>query len=186
MILVIEGCNGVGKSYQAQKLASLNGLPVIRPFRPSADFHFTGSTTLEQELHALDVPVNTYVDDLYVADILAAFGRSANAVLDRSMPSAIAYNYQARQNRAKLLALWQQMLARAKVVRYVWLVCPYSLAAQRIAARGDHPLSQETYEGLEQSFHESYGVLKLPKTIIDTGVNSAQETTEQLCRLLTS
>lgn len=189
MLLVLEGCNGVGKSHQTAVLSEHFQAPIIRPFRPTPDFHFTGSTQLEQELKELKIPVNTYVDDLYAADLLGKLLRSASVpvVLDRSLPSGLVYGDDwTWENRVRLLSLWQKLLARIAVVKYVWLVCPYSIAAQRLAPRQGFLPTRDLYDRLESRFRDCYVDLKFNKTIIDTGVYSASEVTEQLCRLWTS
>jgi len=191
MLLILEGCNGVGKSHHAAAWAKWTNGPVIRPFRPTADVHFNGTTALEQELVSLGVPVNSYVDDLYAADMLGSFNSffpgGVTAVLDRSMPSAIAYGTpRTRRNKDNLLALWHRLLARVKVVRYAWLVAPYDVALKRVTERGGEFPSRQMYDDLQESFHDSYNQIKFKKIMNDTAVFTAEDTAVELYRLCTS
>lgn len=87
MIIVLDGPNGTGKSALARALSARRGWPVYRAFRRSSGEHFDGE--LRERLRGLGIPVNTYVDDMYVADAL--FTTKCSAILDRSLPSGIAY-----------------------------------------------------------------------------------------------
>ena len=152
MIVILEGCNGVGKSAYASELASVLGAPVLRPFRPDSGYHWNGETDLELELSRLGVPVNTHVDDLYVADILGQLAYS-DVILDRSVPSAIAYG-SARDCADRLYDFWNRQLRRLLGVTYVWLHCPWKVAKERTNGRW-FPTPQR-YSGLEESFRQLF------------------------------
>jgi hypothetical protein len=90
MILVLEGLNGVGKSHRAKLLSQMLGTPIIRPFRRSMDQHMGREDGgMQARLRSLGIPANTYVEDVFVADLLVQTG--ASAILDRSVVSGIAY-----------------------------------------------------------------------------------------------
>lgn len=167
MIVILEGCNGVGKSAYAAALASYLDAPVLRPFRPSPDHHWNGRTPLEGLLRHLGVPINTHVDDLYIADILGQLGPLAprDVVLDRSVPSAIAYG-SAGSDPGGLYDYWQSQLRGLSHVVYVWLVCPWELARERADGRWFPGL--ESYQRLENSFDGLFEEFAGDKLIIDT------------------
>lgn len=168
MILIIEGCRGTGKTTVCADLAVVFGAPIIRPFRPTIWDHHTGSTDVEKKLKAMGVPVNTFVDDLYVADVLSAISQlhpAVNYVLDRSMGSAIAHQ-SCPSDDTSVLDLWQQLLSRAPAVRYVWLRAPYDVAAKRVAGR-PMPTRIEA-ESLESGFQRVYDAFQRPKLALDT------------------
>jgi len=171
VIVILEGCNGVGKSAYAEALADYLGAPVLRPFRPSPDYHWNGERPLEVALKRLGVPVNTHVDDLYIADILGQLGRLAprDVILDRSVPSAIAYG-SARDVAGPLFDYWQGQLRRLRRVVYAWLVCPWRLAKER--ADGRRFPDRTAYGCLENEFDRMFSEFAGRKLIIDT------ETTE--------
>lgn len=178
MILVLEGTNGTGKSTYAKRLSEELGATIIRPFRPHSDFHFDGTTRLERDLKHYGVPVNTHVDDLYVADILGRLEGSNNvrSILDRSMPSALAYGsarvqlLAAQRDELGLMNLWQSSLRGASVL-YVWLHADEEDCKKRMGAR-NIPLP---YSILRARFDQLYGMITFPKMDINTSVRSVEE-----------
>lgn len=163
MIIVLEGVRGTGKTEAAKRLSERYNAPIVRPFRPTLAHHHSGDSTVEQELKALGVPVNTYVEDMYVADILSTIIQhtpSAHFVLDRSMGSAIAHR-SCPEDDGAVLRVWQRLLSRAQAARYVWLRVPYAVACQRVAGR---PMpSQGEYAALDNRFSRVYEGLTVPK-----------------------
>ena len=95
MILVIEGGVGSGKSRLTKELAKLFPAPVYRAFRGPEDGHNPGKG--EPSLALLPLHVNSWHEDLYAADAFSI--TKPDAVLDRSMPSALAYEEWSHDNR---------------------------------------------------------------------------------------
>jgi predicted ATPase len=87
MILVLEGAMGAGKSTLARLLAEQIHWPIYRAFREEGDGHKPGAT--QEWIKLVKLPVNTWLEDMYVADICATL--KPDLILDRSMPSAVAY-----------------------------------------------------------------------------------------------
>lgn len=87
MLLVIEGGVGTGKTTLGKRLYAALGWPLYRSFRPGWDGHEPGAE-LPEALRR-NVPVNTWVDDLYLVDFVMSVG--TDVIVDRSMPSALAY-----------------------------------------------------------------------------------------------
>ena len=91
MIVVIEGAIGAGKTSLGRALNSMMNAPLYRPFRLQRDDHTPGIGDPRVALVESAMPVNTYLEDMYVADLLAAL-RDPVVILDRSLPSGLAYN----------------------------------------------------------------------------------------------
>lgn len=168
MIVVVEGCRGTGKTSLANVISARTGAVVLRAFRPTMDHHHNGTTDIEVELKALGVPANTYVEDVYIADILGTIVRArpdVDVILDRSVGSAVAHGTCPPDVR-RLVRLWQESLRRAGDVRYVWLRAPHAIAASRVAGRAMP--SPEEYARLEAGFAMVYDMFNGPKTRIVT------------------
>src|SRR6266699_6927900 len=88
MRVIIEGGCGRGKTTLAKELSRITAVPLYRPFRGTSE-HIT-PVMMERYRQDLGLNINGWEEDLYVADMLATV--SASVILDRSMPSAIAYN----------------------------------------------------------------------------------------------
>ena len=172
MIVILEGANGSGKSTLAKNLSETTGAPILRAFKPNdVDFHFTGKTDLERRLKRFNVPYNTYVDDLYVAELLGRlYSRDDNgridAILDRSMVSALAHNPALNQDEIlSLLELWHGLFGRAVVV-YVHMQCEVNVAELRL---GERFPGREPYKMLARRFSSLYDFIQFGrKTQIDT------------------
>lgn len=88
-VIIFEGSVGAGKSTLARLVAEQTGRKVYRPFRSDGDGHSPGaSLPWAQYIH---LPINTWMEDMFQADLHEAWSRASNLLLDRSMPSAIAY-----------------------------------------------------------------------------------------------
>lgn len=137
MIIVLDGLEGTGKSTAARILSRQLGLPVYRAFRPNPDDHFNGDTLQERMLRRLRVPVNTYVEDMFVVDLLATTG--ASAILDRSMPSAVAYGTLHKDwteaEAAEGFSYWMDRLERCEDVSYLYMTCNRHVSQIRSAGR---------------------------------------------------
>jgi len=133
---------------------------------------------MEGELKKLGVPVNTYVDDLYVADFLRATRRGA--ILDRSMPSALAYPMMRGEEitpktAKKLVVVWEQILRAAKIpVVYVWMQASHEVVKERCVGRW-HP-NKAQYAKLESTFKRVFVTLSLCKRRVVTTELSENET----------
>jgi predicted kinase len=173
VVVCLEGLNGVGKSATARVLARELGVPIVRAFRHDAtDVHLgreQGRGRLD-ELRALGVPANTYVDDIYTADLLVGLGLSA--VLDRSMASATAYGLLygdvRTQARAQALAeAWQEQWGRYKgQFLYVHMTARPEVMAARTDGRWSPNDKQNPV--LEREFTRVFRSLHLPKLHLDT------------------
>lgn len=191
-VIVLEGHNGVGKSSLARALSTKLGVPIIRPFRnANTDQHLghegTGPTAINVALRSFGVPVNTFVDDFYVADFLAA--SKVGAILDRSMPSAIAYGFMRHEmslgHGQKLLDLWQTMLLSAQRTLYVQLGAPKDVLKKRCEGRW-FPSAKE-FDRLDKAFTLCFRSIKLPKKqIVTTDAQAVDVTTKLICQLLKS
>ncbi len=172
-VIILEGLNGVGKSAVARLLSASLGIPIIRPFRHSDSERHLGREPgrgLQQSLRSLGIPANTFVDDMYVADLVTALG--ASAVLDRSMASAIAYGLLYKdvrdvQHALALTEAWQEAWARyAGRLLYVYLTADSATMAARTEGRWA-PNPVEECE-LDRGFKLAYRWTRLPKLKLDT------------------
>lgn len=184
MIIILEGSNGVGKSTYAKELASVLGIPIFRPFRHgNTDLHRknVNEEAPEERLAKFGVEVNTHIEDFFAADFLAATG--AKVVLDRSLPSALAYGqlgsgrwdtlYKSKNVCQEMAEVWQEIIRAGGVnVLYVWLVCDHAVAKGR--GDGWKPTKVQR-EKLDRMFQEVFRHLKLPKMMINTGTIGVKE-----------
>lgn len=171
-VVILEGLNGVGKSALAKLLCPALGLKTVRCFRRDASQHLgRGDVRNRAEgLRAMGVPANTFVDDIYVAELMVTLG--AGGLLDRSMGSAIAYGLLYNDipgpgRAAELLTEWQETwLQHPGPVLYVYLVAEPGVLAKRCAGRWS-PDEKQTAQ-LKRMFDFVYENTKLPKVCIDT------------------
>lgn len=134
MILILEGLNGVGKTSIANAVSEQTGIPVYRAFRQGKDVHWGEGSKLEVGLLEMGVPLNTHVEDLYAADLLATF-KGVNVILDRSMISAIAYGVPEKvlsKAQADLcFNYWLDRLWERRDIFYVYMHCHVDVARIR-------------------------------------------------------
>lgn len=115
MKLIIEGACGRGKSTLAKELALITAVPVYRPFRGFSEHITVADATKMQD--ELGLSINGWEEDIYIADFLANV--NASVILDRSLPSALAYNevstraLLARQRRM-VVDLWTERMHAAR------------------------------------------------------------------------
>jgi len=179
MIILLEGPNGVGKTTYAEHLSMHFDWPVYRAFRRSGKYQM-GQV---ERYSAMGVPINTYVDDLYAADFIRAFNPSL--ILDRAIPSAIAYDKVFKQGTIKsygeVLREWCDLLSNATVM-YAWLDAPYETAEKRF--RGVTPTWTE-YNQLRNIFQSLFVKLKFDfKVKVDTGKLDIQTGVGMICQRL--
>jgi len=184
----------VGKSEYARRLSEALKIPICRPFRNgNTDTHWDShNVELQDWLKDAKVPVNTHVDDLYVADFLDNFG--VDAILDRSLPSAIAYGrvldlsdgyYQNRLVCQSLYEFWESRITKRDDSLMVWMTCAYEDAKSRCANRA-FP-NKGTWTKLENEFKRLFQRCRLPNkkqintsTVkVDDGVKSILKVCEE-------
>lgn len=157
MIVILEGMKGSGKSTLAAELSRSLKLPVYRPFRVDPNEHWDGDSTLRAMMERLGVRVNTYVEDLYAADLLAGIG--GNVILDRSMPSGYAYGIENGDASVAVLRealnYWFWRLGARTDVAYVHLDVSLRVANKRLGGRQPHVESK--WQALEASLTYCYG-----------------------------
>lgn len=189
MIIILEGTNGVGKTTYAKSLAKNLGFPVYCPFRAGdKNIHRGGKSVFKEKLTDYRVPYKTHVDDLYVADFIGSVG--ANIILDRSLPSAIAYGNHLKDrwvpdDTNSLLSFWQSLFQNEKVL-YVWLFAPYDISNERSKQRLESfwPLEKEDHACLEEEFKTIHDKIMFPKLAIDTGWTLFSRGVEKIERIL--
>jgi thymidylate kinase len=163
MIIVLEGVNGSGKSEVGKALAAELKAPLWRPFRPNPETHWDARLggqhnqgEVGENLRALGVPLNTFCDDLYVADALRTL-RPEHVILDRSLPSSIAYGRVQGEEWLKddemlqwIWTYWEGLLKEAGDPVWVQLHAPYEVTLERCGKRW-HP-NKETWNKLNNSY----------------------------------
>lgn len=172
MIIVLEGVNGVGKSTLAAGLAKELGGRIVRPFRHGAE-HMDADERAA-DLKALGIPVNTYVEDMFVADFLrqTQAGAEAPVILDRSLPSAVAYGpldgvvggtVASPTRTDRLLREWIGALSELDV-RYIWVRASNDVVRRR-SERCHSAAQQRT---LENKFALIFQKVPFKKMCLDT------------------
>lgn len=112
MITVLEGPIGSGKSTTGRLLSQRMNTPLYRPFRLHRDDHTPGIVEPRLVRIGLALPTNSWQEDMYVADVLAALRPSA--ILDRSMPSALAYERKLPVDDQQVVAgMWADRIVQA-------------------------------------------------------------------------
>jgi thymidylate kinase len=113
MILVLEGAEGTGKTSLATALVERHGFVSYRTMAWKDGRQSPHQLSVWRER---GVPVNTFVDDIYAADLLACLASNiglawtSRIVLDRSMPSGVAYAPEGPQAHAQAVAWWARTL----------------------------------------------------------------------------
>lgn len=144
MIVILEGPSGSGKTALATEWQKRGAL-VYRAFRGPRDGHNPGAN--DPDLAAAQVPVNSWQEDVFAADLLLALARpfvngnppgprgtadqysgpllKGTVVLDRSLPSALAYDIisppsgvgpMGPERYAALIRVWAKRMRRAGAV----------------------------------------------------------------------
>ena len=170
-VVVLEGIEGTGKTTLA---ASLDGI-IYRPLRP------TLARLTAEELATwaeLVVPVNTYVEDIYTADLLAILRPAQTIILDRSMPSGLVYSDMAAWKSQALHVAWEtRMLAcRAKLVL---LTRNVEQTADRLGANDSRNVPAILAK-TQANFLKLYSMCLLDKIQIDTTNLSSADVREQV------
>ena len=181
MVIILEGVNGTGKTAYAKALEEKLGYKMYRAFRKGrekCDFK------LHEVLHGMDIRANTYVDDIYMADFLQTF--EVKAILERSMPSAVAYdqvyNEPWKAYSARAFGFWLEQMAKVPHI-YVWLEAGYETATERRS--GHHP-SKKEHEGLVKVYGKLFQRMGKSKMRIDTELKTIEEGVELICQRLKS
>jgi thymidylate kinase len=175
MLLILEGVNGVGKSTYAERIVKAVGAVTYRAFRRKSTCHFD-SDYVEKLREEYLIPVNTHVDELYMADTLASFTPSNLVIFDRSMPSAIAYGMALHQNddwynkpgvSKKLLNFWLELLRpNYNILHYFQLISSYEEIKYRCNGRW-HP-NKKQYAILSSIYDKVFREIPFKKQKIHT------------------
>jgi thymidylate kinase len=175
MIIMLDGANGGGKTTYAYKLSEKLGVNVCRVFRSSnKELHWGSSgEELRKELEALRVPINTHVDDIFMADFMRSF--QAESILDRTIASAIVYGrvyshldgwYKEKGNARRLLEFWMSLIGGCKLpIVYVWLDVTYEVARERCEGRWCP--NRTEYERLRREYERVFHRIRFRKIRID-------------------
>jgi len=139
MLVIIEGMNGVGKTTLAKKVSGYFNIPIVRAFKDDTAIHFKHAKELELKLRRFRIPFNSYVEDLFVADLLSKF-TSLECVLDRSMPSAFAYGLEDgdffnREMAEETLQWWIDIIKSRTDLTYIHLMCDIKTSVGRVGIR---------------------------------------------------
>jgi thymidylate kinase len=191
MLIMLDGVNGVGKSSYAYAIKKSFGINVCRAFRSSDKALHWGSTgkELQEKLASLKVPINTHVDDLFMADFMLTF--QVDAVLDRTLASAIAYGrayskmdgwYKKKGNARQLLDFWTSLIMKCKhPLMYVWLDVEYDVAKERCSDRAWFPKSVE-YKKLRKEYNSIFNRISFQKMRVQTDHVDVESGVERILR----
>lgn len=168
MIIILEGFNGTGKTTAAKALRGKYGFKIYRPLRENHSDHFRDpSSPVVSQLRACRVPFNSYFDDVFAADALVQIRPEGGVVMDRSMPTALAYGLtkgeiKGRAHREALESYWIRRLKQLNdtgiPVAYVWLVAAHDKAQAR--SHGEHYPAGASLAAMDDSFARSFDLAK--------------------------
>lgn len=179
MILLFEGVNGVGKTTYIRQVEKRIGWPAYSAFRGKDDKY---DSSMLDKLSRLGIPVNTFVDEMYMVDLVRATG--INLIVDRSFPSAAAYDEVFDQgtfaDREATEEIWLDLVREAGML-YVWLCAPYEVT--RIRSTGVR-LSEREHSCLEEHFKKWYEKIPTDKLMIDTSATNFRNGVNKVCQAL--
>lgn len=183
MIIILEGLEGVGKTALANALSESTGHPIYRAFRSNPSERFGEGNRLEATLRSYGVPVNSYIEDLFVADLLTTIG--GDVILDRSMPTGIAYGLKNGLFDYKkawdVYAYWLWRMGARSDVLYVHMEADAQARSERIApGRINYGESERAVleANLSICFQKADGIFKT--LLVDTTEQSKAETKAQV------
>lgn len=155
MRLILEGASGVGKSTLARALKDITGAPIYRPFRGN-DEHISPLNVARMQ--DLGLSVNGWQEDLYTADLLSVV-TSQGVILDRSMPSAMAWNEVSsdaldQRTRRTVLRMWAERIVAARAV-LVLVECAEATRKERSPERGGAWEQHAIIKAMREACHEA-------------------------------
>jgi hypothetical protein len=174
VILIVEGVNGTGKTTLVEHIVATRGFQRHKPFFAPSEVgvhsdHGVGAARLAK-LAKLGVPVNSHVEDLFLADFYGRFP-ALDVVLDRSMPSAIAYKNMPSDQVVEAFEAWRALIERHGRVAYVTLTADYCAVQARLVP--ERTPKAEDYNYISEALEWAHSVVKWPKLMIDTSARSA-------------
>ncbi len=190
MIIMLDGVNGSGKTTYAYHLKLLLGVKVCRVFRSDDKNLHWGSSgeKFRKELEKIKVPINTHIDDIFMADFMRSF--QVDAILDRTIISAIVYGrtylhlegwYKGEGNSKRLLEFWTYLIGCCKLpIVYVWLDVDYDVAKGRTEGRW-RPNKSE-YQKLRREYERAFQRIRFRKYYIDTGITNVKDGVDRIIR----
>jgi len=185
MIVVLEGINGTGKTTVANLLKGLTTLVLYKPFE---DVKRPNKVTGERDygdLQRWGVSVNTFWEDLVVADLVSK--TSPGIILDRSLPSAIAYDCAGDSSNYKsMIKWWEERIkqgSRGKLV-YVQLDVAYEVAKSRCVGDVRWCPNKKDYTAIQKRFDKVWKMITIPKIKIDTKQGDPRHTVDRILRML--
>ena len=179
MLVILEGVNGTGKSTVARRLVRDFGYTRFKPFRPPGDSgHWTDEegADLRAHLDDLQVPANGHVEDIFSADFLRQFP-ALSVVLDRSLPSAFAYDSVPRSvDWGTLLDTWTSLLESLKPI-YIHMTAEHMVIRHRT---GDRAPLLSRYTAMEEQFAWAMARMPWPTHTIDTTSLTSADTWQRV------
>jgi len=134
VLVVVEGVNGGGKSTLVAALKEQHDLVELKPFRAFRSGHWGNNGTGAEILQRLRVPFNSPVEDLFIADAISAMAARQSFILDRSLPSGLAYADMEPRHAAgvDMCRVWNRLMEDVVIVPIV-LTVEHETASARLA-----------------------------------------------------
>lgn len=160
MLVVVEGVNGGGKSTLVTALKEQHDLVELKPFQAFRKGHWGNNGSGDELLRRLRVPFNSPVEDLFIADAVSALSARQSFILDRSLPSGLAYAGTPPSIGADMCRVWLRLLEGVTIVPIV-LTVSHETASARLAP--ERRMMRVRHDQLQDAIlHWSYHLFGMP------------------------
>jgi len=187
MLIAIDGVDGVGKTTYSNALACFFGCRRVRSWESAKLAAKRGDSSEWSDLERCGIRVNDSVEDLYSLDTIGVL--RSNAILDRTITSAIAYNDGIGESEAAhLLGVWHVLISRTPPPHlFVWLHAPWRISKDRTASRGEvwgDVSTVERHDAIQKRYQRLFDAILTDKIDIDTETTSVLDGIQMVLKMV--